>query len=175
MSIAVAERRVPRQPGLYAVYGSPKVWLELRLGRRPDDRPLYVGKAERSLLGRDLGQHFNDGKTGWSTLRRSLAALLRETLQLRGIPRDTVTPGDFDRFGLSALHDARLTAWMRSRLWIAVWPAPDGTQLKAMEDDLKVWFGSPLNLDKASRWQEFVRTERRVMADQARAWAARRS
>ena len=174
MRIATAERKVPNRPGLYAVYGNRAVWRELRLGHRPDGRPIYVGKAERSLVRRDLRQHFIDGMTGWSTLRRSFAALLRENLTLRGIPRDPLRPGEFDRYGLSPVHDARLTAWMRSRLWIAVWPALPGTQLKAIEDDLKFAFGSPLNLDNGSRWQEFVRVERRVMADQARVWAARR-
>lgn len=174
MSIPVAERRVPAKAGLYAVYGSRDVWRELRLGHRPDGRPLYVGKAERSLLGRDLGQHFIDGKTGWSTLRRSFAALLREGLRLRGIPRDPLNPSDFDRFGMSSTHDARLTAWMRSRLWIAVWPARTEIRLKDIEDDLKVTLGPPLNLDNGSRWQDFIRTERRVMADQARMWAVRR-
>ena len=174
MSIAIAERRVPDRPGLYAVYGSRAVWRELRLGYRPDGRPLYLGKAERSLVRRDLRQHFMDGKTGWSTLRRSFAALLRESLRLRGIPRDPLSPGDFDRFGMSSTHDARLTAWMRSRLWIAIWPAPPGARLRALEDDLKFAIGSPLNLDNGSRWQEFVRAERRVMADHARGWASRR-
>ncbi len=174
MSIAIAERRVPDRPGLYTVHGNRAVWRELRLGYRPDGRPLYLGKAERSLVRRDLREHFIDGRTGWSTLRRSFAALLRESLSLRGIPRDTLSPGNFDRFGMSSTHNARLTAWMRSRLWIAVWPAPPGARLKALEDDLNFAIGSPLNLDNGSRWQEFVRAERRVMADQARGWASRR-
>lgn len=174
MRVATAERHVPTRPGLYAVYGSREVWRELGLGRRPDGRPLYVGKAERSLAGRDLRQHFVDGRTGWSTLRRSCAALLRMTLKLRGIPRDISKPADFDRFGLSPSHDTKLTAWMRSRLWIAVWVAPVRTNLKSIEDELKVLWCSPLNLDNGSKWQEPVRTERRLLAEQARAWAARR-
>ena len=173
MKIATAERSVPNGPGLYAVYGSREVWRELRLGRRPDGRPLYVGKAERSLAGRDLRQHFADGKTGSSTLRRSCAALLRPALKLRGIPRDKSKPGAFDRYGLSPSHDARLTSWMRSRLWIAVWMAPARTNLKNLEDELKFLWSPPLNLDNGSRWQEPVRTERRLLGEQARGWAAR--
>ncbi len=174
MRIATAARTVPSRAGLYAVYGSREVWRELRLGRRPDGRPLYVGKAEQSLASRDLNYHFADGNTGSSTLRRSCAALLRTSLKLRGIPRNMAKPGYFENYDLSPTHDGRLTSWMVSRLRIAVWVAPDRTNLKSFEDDLKVLWCSPLNLDNGSPWQEFVRAEREVLADQARTWAAER-
>jgi hypothetical protein len=173
MRISTAERRVPSEAGLYAIYASREVWRELGLGRRPDGRPLYVGKAEESLAGRDVNQHFADGKTGSSTLRRSLATLLRSRLKLRAIPRNPDRPADFDRFGLSTTHDARLTAWMRTHLWIAVWVAPELTRLKSMEDDLKFTWLPPLNLDNGSGWQEPIRAGRALMADQARRWAVR--
>jgi len=175
MRISVAEHRVPSEPGLYAVYGSRGVWRELGLGRRPDGRPLYVGKAKKSLAERDLDQHFANGETGRSTLRRSVAALLRRELKLSAIPRNPARPGHFTRFALSPPHDARLTAWMRAQLWIAVWVAPEGCQLKTIEDCLKVSWLPPLNLDNGSRWQDAVRAERAAMADQAERWAGRRA
>jgi len=49
MSIAEAKVDVPPRPGLYAVHGDASVWQELGLGEPTDARPLYVGKAERSL------------------------------------------------------------------------------------------------------------------------------
>jgi hypothetical protein len=174
MRIATADRRVEHVPGLYAVFANRGIWRELRLGRRPDGRPLYVGKAEDSLVGRDLKDHFADGRTGSSTLRRSLAALLRAELKLRAIPRNPVRPADFDRFGLSSTHDARLMGWMRTRLWIAIWVAPEGCHLKTIEYNVKFSWLPPLNLDNGSRWQEFVKAERASMADQARRWANRR-
>jgi hypothetical protein len=173
MRIATAERQVPSKAGLYAVYGNRDVWTELGLGHRPDGRPLYVGKAERSLAARDLRQHFADGGTGRSTLRRSFAALLRRQLRLQAIPRNPDRPADFDRFSLSSTSDARLTAWMRTRLWIAVWVAPEGCRLKVIEDDLKFSWLSPLNLDNRNRWQELVLAERALMADEAQRSAVR--
>jgi hypothetical protein len=173
MRFATAEQRVRSDAGLYAVYGNRDVWTELGLGRRPDGRPLYVGKAERSLAARDLRQHFADGATGRSTLRRSFAALLRCQLKLQAIPRNPDRPADFDRFSLSPTNDARLTAWMTTHLWIAVWAAPEGCRLKVIEDDLKFSWLSPLNLDNGNRWQELVRAERTFMVDQARRWVAR--
>jgi GIY-YIG catalytic domain len=117
--LAGAEARVPGRPGLYAIYGDTKTWQELGLGEPPDGRPLYIGKAEDSLVARDLKTHFGDGRTGQSTLRRSFAALLHDTLNLRGIPRNTAKPGYFSNYGLSAAHDAALTRWMRERLQLA--------------------------------------------------------
>src|SRR5436190_432225 len=87
-----AEARVPNRPGLYAIYGDAMTWAELQLGAPPDGRPLYLGKAEDSLVTRDLRTHFGDGRTGQSTLRRSLAALLHDTLHLSGMPRNPDKP-----------------------------------------------------------------------------------
>jgi hypothetical protein len=79
---------VPDRPGLYAIYGSARVWSILGLGTRRDDRPLYVGKAEDSLVSRDLNTHFATGTTGRSSPRRSVAALLFAggVLELVAIP-----------------------------------------------------------------------------------------
>lgn len=69
------------KPGLYAVYASASTWHDLGLGKPPDSRPLYVGKAENTLAARDVEGHFGMAKraaqspTGSSTLRRSPAAL----------------------------------------------------------------------------------------------------
>lgn len=71
-------------PGLYAIHGAPAVWEQLGLGAPPDGRPLYVGKAEHSLVDRDVKQHFGTGRTGSSTLRRSVAGLLRAHLGSQG-------------------------------------------------------------------------------------------
>jgi hypothetical protein len=94
-SIAQAEAHVPPRPGLYAIHGSAETWVELGLGEPPDDRALYVGKAEDSLITRDIKAHFGDGRTGQSTLRRSLSALLHAPLGLRGMPRNPDKPGHY--------------------------------------------------------------------------------
>jgi len=83
-----------------------RVWVS---ASRPTNRPLYVGKAENSLVARDVKTHFGDGRTGQSTVRRSFAALLHDELGLRGVPRNTAKPGYYANYGLSAPHDAVLT------------------------------------------------------------------
>ena len=160
-------------PACMPFHGDTTVWKELQLGTPPDDRPLYVGKSESSLHGRDVRTHFADGRTGSSTLRRSFAALLHDMLGLRGMPRNPAAPGYFHNYGLSATDDAKLTAWMLRRLRIAVWPASDGVVLEDLERRILGTLKPPLNLkDVVTPWSNFVSARRRVMAKEAESWRA---
>lgn len=58
-----AAELVAKQAGLYAFYGDERAWSQLQLTPVYDGQPLYVGKAEKSLNGRDVGTHFATGKT----------------------------------------------------------------------------------------------------------------
>jgi hypothetical protein len=89
---AEAIDHVPARPGLYAIHTAAEVWQLLDLGAAPDARRLYIGKAEKSLQSRDLNVHFRSGKTGWSTVRRSLAARLQRHLDLVACPRSSTLP-----------------------------------------------------------------------------------
>ena len=173
-----AERGVPARPGLYAIYGDPETWRELGIGDPPDERPLYVGKAEDSLVTRDLSTHFGNGRTGSSTVRRSFAALLREPLRLAALPRNPKRPERFANYGLSGEHDQRLTAWMRTKLGLAVWPKPDDCEfaLLQVEVALLAHLLPPLNLkDVTTPWTTQLKTARAAMASEARTWAERRN
>jgi hypothetical protein len=174
--LASAEGIVPDRSGLYAIYGDGNTWAELGLGRPPDGRPLYVGKAEDSLAARDVKTHLGDGRTGQSTLRRSFAALLHDEFGLRGMPRNTAKPGYYSNYGLSAAHDAVLTRWMRERLKLAVWPKPpDCTYaLAAIEAVLLGELRPPLNLQGiVTPWTARLKAARAVMAAEARTWKPR--
>lgn len=169
--LAGAETRVPAKPGLYAIHGAAGAWRELGLGDPPDDRPLYVGKAEESLLARDINTHFGDGHTGSSTVRRSFAALLRSRLKLAGRPRNPAKPERFANYGLSPEDDAKLTAWMRKRLNLATWTPGKPMVLEPVEIELIQQWKPPLNLKNvATAWTGQVKDARRSMADEARAW-----
>jgi GIY-YIG catalytic domain len=163
---------VPPRPGLYAIYAAAAIWGQLGLGKPPDDRPLYVGKAEESLVGRDLRTHFADGRTGQSTVRRSFAALLADTLDLAAQPRNASKPERFASYGLSKEGDAKLTAWMRHRLQIAVWaPSPPVADLGIVEQRVFGAWEPPLNLrDVSTPWTGFVKAKRAVLARQAETW-----
>lgn len=169
---ADAIRLVPKAPGLYAFYGDDRAWAELRLSPAFVGQPLYVGKAERSLNGRDVGTHFAVGKTGSSTVRRSLAALLVEELALVAVPRNLAKPDGSANFGLDAASEDALSRWMEQRLSLATWSKPAGADLDEIETAVVRRLRPPLNLDKVGEARATLREARRRMADTARAWQA---
>lgn len=158
-------------PGLYALRGSSEAVRALGLPSANAATPLYVGKAEQSLVSRDLRTHFATGKTGQSTLRRSLAALLRDELNLTAIPRNTSRLDGSANFGLDAHGDERLTEWMVRELAIVVWEAPLGSPpLKEVEAEILVALNPPLNLTHVrDRWDVLVKA-RRAMTAESRQW-----
>ena len=160
----------PRRPGLYAFHGDDRAWAELALTPAFQDQPLYVGKAERSLNGRDVGTHFATGKTGSSTVRRSLAALLVGELDLVPLPRNLANPDGSANFALEPAGDARLSQWMATRLTLATWVKPDGVQLNSVETSVVRRLRPPLNLHKVGEPRERLRAARKRMANIARAW-----
>lgn len=144
--------------------------------RRTDGRS--TSAREENLVTRDLKTHFGDGRTGHSTVRRSFAALLHDTLGLRGMPRNPTRPAYFSNYGLSADHDTALTSWMRDYLQLAFWPKPNDSAfaLGPVETALLVELLPPLNLKGvATPWTAQVKAARAVMAEEARAWAADRA
>ena len=139
---------VERSAGLYAFYGDERAWSELQLTPAMGGQPLYVGKAERSLNGRDVGTHFATGKTGSSTVRRSLGALLSSQLDLVPVPRNLTRPDRSANFALEPAGDARLSDWMEHRLVLATWVKPEGVHLDDVETAVLLRLRPPLNLDK---------------------------
>lgn len=168
---------VKDKPGLYAVYGEPAVWSQLGLGAPPDERPLYVGKAEDSLVTRDLDTHFTSGDTGRSSPRRSFAALLVDELALVAIPRrpENPEPGRWPNYALEADDDDRLTAWMCEHLTLAVWPCERIAWLGDIERAVMVHWRPPLNLAgvKQPRRKQ-VKDARAAMVIAAKEWARTR-
>jgi hypothetical protein len=173
-SIAEAERHVADVAGLYAIYGALEIWQQLGLGDPPDNRPMYVGKAEESLKARDLRQHFGTGATGSSTVRRTFAAMLRDARGFVGVPRNRAKPSKWSHYALDDEHEAALTEWMRGNLKLAVWTMPpECGDLHAVEKGVLAKLVPPLNLqdNPTSPWRTAVRKARRVMANDAKAWA----
>lgn len=166
------------RPGLYAFHASAATWRQLGLGSPPDARPLYVGKAENTLASRDIAGHFGfaergvQSPTGSSTLRRSLAALLATEHGYRGVPRNLAKPGHFANYGLFEAHDSDLSAWMRRRLRLCVWPHDVAGDLDGIETAVLEQLEPPLNLSKViTPWRDQVKAARALLAAEARVWA----
>lgn len=166
ISAGEAEGVAPKRPGLYAISASTQGLATIGL---EGAGIVYVGKSERSLASRDLGQHFADGQTGRSTLRRSLAALITDEIAMHPRPRNPMKPADFDRYALDEESDRLLTAWMREHLRLAFWAAPDGTVLRPIEVAVIQRLLPPLNLtDCVTPSTTAVKASRRIMAERAR-------
>jgi hypothetical protein len=177
MSITAARSRgVPDCAGLYALYGTAAVWRVLGLGAPPDTRPLYVGKAEDSLVSRDLNTHFATGETGRSSPRRSFAALLaREgVLALVATPRRSHDPErkKWDCYALEPTGDEQLTKWMKSHLRIAVWVKTGPIDLTTVEHHVMRHWKPPLNLvGVKTHWRPEVKRARSQMVSASKLWA----
>ena len=110
------------------------------------------------------------GKTGSSTVRRSLAALLADELELVAVPRNLNKPDASANFALDPASDARLSTWMEHHLRLATWVKPEGTVLGDVETAVVLRLRPPLNLDKVGETRDRLRRARRRLADSARAW-----
>ena len=131
--------RVPATPGLYAWWASSAILPALSGPPHPsilDLRLLYVGIATR-LRSRLASNHL--GRTGSSTLRRTLAGLLLDDERYRTRWTDRVVLVDDD--------ETRLTDWMVTHLHVS-WcehPTP-----RDVEKPIIHVLRPPLNVDHAS-------------------------
>jgi hypothetical protein len=160
-------------PGLYAwwVDGTGAAHLSTGLGIALPAGLVYAGQAgaassaaglpsAATLRSRVGGNHLGGNVRG-STLRRTLASVLLAPLALRfaGPQR------------LEADSEARLTAWMRRRLALAVHPVESGEGLGQLEGAVVAELRPPLNIEHTAdgslrrRLQELRRVVRHGIDD----------
>jgi hypothetical protein len=175
LRIRDAADRVPPKPGLYAIYAPVEVAASLGL-TVANGTPLYVGKAERNLAGRDLGTHFatnrtRPARTGGSTVRRSFAALLRDELALQAVARNANNPDGSANYALDQEGDDRLTDWMHDNLSLAVWRAPQPLPVPLRDIEKAVlWRWAPsINLTDVPQPNAYLRALRAEMTNESRA------
>ena len=88
------------------------------LWKAPEPAIIYIGRA-----GKDSPRHWRND-TGVSTVRRSLAAMLANSLQLTSVPNQNPDADDADRYSnyaLTAESEEKLTAWMKHNIRISFW------------------------------------------------------
>jgi hypothetical protein len=132
----------------------------------PGGGPIYVG-VSGNLAERGFDTHFVAGKTGFSTLRRSIGAILMEHLDLHARPRGTgASKTNFANYRFDDAGEQRLSAWMHEHLRVAVEPVSDPDDL---ERALIALACPPLNL---KGWPNpeaaTIKALRKICADQAR-------
>src|SRR4051794_41524689 len=82
----LSQLQAPAAPGVYACFLAPR--SSLPGVSNPGSDALYIG-VSGNLAEREFETHFAEGKTGFSTLRRSIGAILQDQLELRATPRDS--------------------------------------------------------------------------------------
>ncbi|MDN4489262.1 hypothetical protein QQX13_00290 [Demequina sp. SYSU T00068] len=160
--------RVPHAPGLYAFHARDGFLERFPWDVPVEGRPVYVGKAQKSLHARDVNQHWESGNTGWSTVRRSLAAILQAELGLVPAPRNQTLPLRAANYGLTADSEERLTAWMVEHLSMSFW-VWDGEGLGDVETRVIRHLEPPLNLVKSLHPSRALKAARARLAEQLRA------
>lgn len=172
--IEQAVKLIPATAGLYAVWAGQSTWDALGLHPDGEHQPLYVGKSETSLRGREVNTHFDAGKgaaskTGSSTVRRSFAALLAPSLRLQAIPRNIDKPGYFSSYSLRAEDDQRLTRWMHGRLRLSTWSYDTSSEVSLgdIESLVIAALDPPLNIEKAPSPRPHLKAARAALAREA--------
>jgi hypothetical protein len=162
-----------KKPGLYAFILSDKSNLkEFGKGRQV----IYVGKAEDSLTKRDLKTHFVDKKTGRSTLRRSIGAILKTAFNFTAYTRNgTLKQVAIDNYRFDNESETRLTFWMKENLEIGYWEydeLAENRELYDIEKDLIIKLRPTLDLDgrtkKYNIYAENLTALRQICKDEAR-------
>jgi len=152
--------------------------IRLVYGRRPipgisghPDRPIYIGSST-NLAQREFETHFRSTATGFSTIRRTLGALLKERLGLVARPRGQgKTKQDFYCYRFELDGEDRLTDWMTGNIHVAVQPISDYI---SAERELTATAQPPLNLTGwANPDASEIKRRRKVCADEARRVANR--
>jgi len=139
-------------PGIYGIF---YIGDNLNLHGIPfkSDHLLYIGKTESSQKQRDANTHFKSGKTGSSTLRKSLGSLLRDTLRLVPIPRSNsdIQKGRTSAFKFDGRSEILLTEWMVNNLGVSFYEhLGELVELEGIESQLVNQLVPPLNLAKNS-------------------------
>lgn len=79
---------------------------------------IYIGKTESSQDARDAKTHFSSGKTGSSTVRKSIGSLLCSIKNLKPVPRNDTDyqNGRFSHFMFDNSSEEIITDWMKNNL-----------------------------------------------------------
>jgi hypothetical protein len=111
---------------------------------------IYIGKTESSQQKRDAETHFKTGKTGSSTVRKSIGSLLCELKKLKPIPRNEsdYKKGRFSHFKFENESEEIITEWMINNLALSFYEYPENKLLiDKLETEIIKKLKPVLNID----------------------------
>ena len=158
------------KPGIYAIYfiGYNFPGCE----RISQNQLIYIGKTESSHEKRNAKTHFSSGKTGSSTLRKSIGSLLKTELNLNPIPRNNIDflKRRYSHFTFDDISEKKITEWMSNNLALAFFEfsAPK-EKLNALESVLINELCPILNIvnNKENSFRHELQERRKLCADSA--------
>lgn len=163
-AVSIDRLAAPAGPGLYAYFLAPGA--ALGPVTHSGEEAVYIGRSS-NLAQREFDTHFAAGKTGFSTLRRSIGALLKGDLALEARPRGTgASTTNYTNYRFDDAGERRLSEWMRQRLLVGVHPHPSP---EVVERELIAVAWPLLNLtgwDNPERAS--IKALRKTCADEAR-------
>jgi len=117
---SIDELIAPPMSGVYAIF--------LKQGRRfpisdiSGNRLIYIGES-RNLQSRVHEMHFGSDGSGFSTLQRSIGALMKSELKLIAVSRGKgVSASNFNNYRFERSGEERLAKWMKENLEIGICP-----------------------------------------------------
>lgn len=164
----IKEADLPNEAGCYILLVDLKGIQHLQFPSKSGLSVLYVGKAENSIQGRVLKTHLVSNRSGSSTLRRSLGAMLHKQLNLTPLPRSSKNDDKkrFTNYKFDSEGEITLTKWIKTHVYVIAVPSKTP---KASEDQLIAELSPPLNLTKwPNPYGKMIKDQRKMCAESAK-------
>lgn len=116
----------------------------------PEHKIIYIGKTESSQQSRDANTHFKSGKTGSSTVRKSIGALLSQSEEIIQIIRSwtDIEKGRTSHYKFDDTSEEKVTQWMLDNLAVSFYQYPASkTEINQLETQLINFLQPVLNID----------------------------
>lgn len=136
-------------PGIYAFFyiGNNFPILQDSVSK---NEIIYIGKTESSQNKRNSKTHFKTGKTGSSTVRKSIGSLLFIIDDSKPIPRNETDyeSGRFSHFKFELDSEEKITKWMKNNLALSFFEYPrTKKEIEDLETEIIERLKPVLNID----------------------------
>ena len=136
-------------PGIYALFFVGENFM-LDTFKIPANRIIYIGKTESSQQSRDANTHFKSGRTGSSTVRKSIGALLSQSEEIIPIIRSLkdIEKGRRSHYMFDDTSEEKVTQWMLDNLAVSFYEYPASKEeINSLETELITLLKPVLNID----------------------------
>lgn len=142
-----------KMPGIYALFfiGNDFPLLGNYVSKH---QIIYIGKTESSQEKRDAKTHFTTGKTGSSTVRKSIGSILCVKENLKPISRNETdyVKKRFSHFKFDNQSEIKITKWMENNLALSFYEYPRTKQeIENLEREIIEELVPILNISKNSK------------------------